>query len=118
MKLLKYIYSREELHRLRVRLTEGGIPTYEQRAGSPWIGPYKVALFVVFDYQLTDAMALLEDPNHVVIAPINSAAYESVRDRQDHRTILIFAFITFLLVATIFSLILLVARTPLIHHAA
>jgi hypothetical protein len=65
------------------RLRSKGIPVYARYSGSPWIGPYRAALFVYFDAQFQDACAVLLDPTHQVEARIDVDDFDRFINSQD-----------------------------------
>ena len=55
---------------------------YAKYSGSPWIGPYRAALFVYFESQYQDACAALVDPNHQVESQVDVADFERFSETQ------------------------------------
>lgn len=80
MKLLAQIGDRAELDGLRLLMESKGIPVYVgNEAGSRNMGfvtpARQQSLWVVFDEQIDDAIALMEDPEHEVENPVDIEEY-------------------------------------------
>jgi len=106
MRLVVYANDNWEAARVLGLLRNNGIATYSKAAGSPWIGPTRIAIFVHFDGQYDDAVALLRNPRHVVRNPIDIERFENASDAQSVAPILRWS-VTALAVVVLFIIALL-----------
>lgn len=70
---------------MRRLLASRGIPTY----WNPGFGGALAPLFVCIDEQYDDAVALLEDPQHVVAHPVDVAEFQQAERTQGFGPMLI-----------------------------
>ncbi len=78
MRILAHFYSSEALHEAQSRLEKAGIPVvveFHHGMQSRRLGPQHT-LLVVVDEHFKDAEALLKKPHHVVMNPIDVAAFK------------------------------------------
>ncbi len=90
MKLLTEIIDINELFRLQVLLEKNGIlidiPNRNTATNMGFIYPArKFSIFVVYDEQYKDALALLENENHEVKNQIDISDYQKYKDSQEKR---------------------------------
>ena len=79
MRYLRDVHDAEEVDRLVALLEDRGIAPYVQPIGlRRMLKRYK--LFVMLDAQFEDAVALLRDPEHVVVHPLDPAAIAAIRE--------------------------------------
>ena len=91
MKRLADIGDKAELEGVRLLLESKGIPVFVgNEAGARNMGfltpGRQQTLWVVFDEQLDDALALMADPEHVVDEPVDIEAYQSQSDHMEAHT--------------------------------
>jgi hypothetical protein len=83
MKFLTSVYDRNRAGEILGVLRDKGIPAFTKVAGSPWVAPYQIAIFVCIDAQYEDASAVLRNPEHLVKMPVDVAEFEELAKKQD-----------------------------------
>jgi hypothetical protein len=87
MRFLIRSHDESETIRIVALLETKGIACYVQ-SERQFQALYKAAVFVCFESQYKDALAVLADPNHSIDNPIDVEQFKAFREGRDHSRLL------------------------------
>jgi hypothetical protein len=106
MQILTHAYSSEDRQRIEWLLGERGIPTYSVMAGAGrWMtqSANQWVVYVCIDSQLSDALAVLKNPDHEVADPVNVTEFNEALRSADTSPMAYWLLKATLIIVTVFS---------------